>query len=477
MKKLLLFLSVMLLAASFLISCGAEPDPVTYTVKFDTNGGEKIDSVSVVAGGTVADPGEPEKDYENFLGWYLGNEKYDFDTPVNSDITIKAKWEKIEYKVKFDTDGGSIIDRVKVYGGETVEKPADPTKADCVFVGWFVDGEEYDFDTPVDSDLTIKAEWKPVEYTVKFDTDGGSSVASQTIVVSNTVTVPDDPTKEGYIFLGWYYGNSKYDFTTSVKGDMTIKAKWRYIVPDDTKVYTKKQSVLLIGQSNMVGAGVLTKVEPISDDRITVLRDGGWEKLVEPVHEKGQTCLAASFAKAFVETFDCELGLIPAAVSGTNLNPNGNTPWEDTWAVGSPLYEEAMRLAKIAQMDSEICAILWHQGEGDQNNKRYAEMLQPIFDAMIEELGLDPNKIVIITGELFGTRSDAVHGPQLELLGEHYENYGIAQSDGLTVYDVTTHFDGPSLRVFGYRYFAIFYNLVTGKEYTFIDDPLHYLKE
>ena len=249
------------------------------------------------------------------------------------------------------------------------------------------------------------------------------------------------------------------------------------VLPDEA-IYTKKQSVLLIGQSNMVGANDLTVVDPIVDDRITMLRNDKWVPMKEPIHNNSSNAgagIGATFAKAFVETFDCELGLIPAAVGGTNLNPSGTTPWKDTWAVGSPLYEEAIRLAKIAQQDSEICAILWHQGEGDQNSTQYAAKLQVIFDAMIEELGLDPDKIIIVTGELFGTRSDAVHMGQLEELGKHYKNYGIAMSDGLTVTDVTTHFDAQSMRVFGYRYFDIFYNLLTGKHYDFVDDPLHYL--
>jgi len=475
MKKILLIVFAALFFAAFLVSCRSEP--IAYTVNFDTDGGEKIASITVNDGEVVAEPDEPEKEYSIFLGWYLDDNEYDFSTPVTSNITLTAKWEREEYRVKFDTAGGNLIDRVKVYGGDSVERPEDPIKENFVFLGWYIGNEEYDFSTPISEDITITAKWKIVEFTIKFNTDGGTSIETQSVEFSGVVTEPEAPIKEGYVFRGWYLGNEKYDFTTPVKGDISIVAKWQYIVPDDTKVYNKKQSVLLIGQSNMVGAGYIGTVEAITDDRITMLRDDVWVKMEEPIHARGGIGLAASFAKAFVETFDCELGLIPAALSGSNLNPNGNTPWESTWAVGSPLYEEAIRLARIAQTDSEICAILWHQGEGDQGNERYAAMLKPIFDGIIKELGLDPDKIIIITGELYGTRSDKVHGPQLEILGKHYKNYGIAQSDGLTTIDPQTHFDGPSMRVFGYRYFNIFYNIVTAKNYVFVDDPKHYLKQ
>lgn len=228
------------------------------------------------------------------------------------------------------------------------------------------------------------------------------------------------------------------------------------------------QSVLLIGQSNMVGVGLPTTVDPIDDDRLFMLRGDGWVKMKEPLHTntgRAGIGLGASFGKAFVDSFGCNVGLIPAAKGSTTLLH---------WAVGGDLYNEAVRLAKLAKETSDIAAILWHQGEGNQGTENYAELLRVILDAMIADIGLDPDKIVIITGKLFGTRSDAVHMGQLIELGKHYKNYGIADTDGLTVLDVTTHFDAPSLRVLGYRYFAIFYRLVTGKTFEYDDDPEHY---
>ena len=232
----------------------------------------------------------------------------------------------------------------------------------------------------------------------------------------------------------------------------------------------RRQSVILLGQSNMAGRGDKYEVEPISDDRIFMMRDDVWVKMEEPIHTDKANAgigLSASFAKAFVETFDCEVGLVPAAVGGTSLAD---------WGIGGELYNEAIRLIRIAMQTSDVCAILWHQGEADQHNKHYAEQLKVILDSMLRLLDIDESKIVIVTGELFGTRSDAVHRAQLDKLGTYYTNYGVAESDGLTVFDETTHFDSPSLRVFGLRYFAVFYNLVTGESYEFDDNPLSYYK-
>lgn len=251
-------------------------------------------------------------------------------------------------------------------------------------------------------------------------------------------------------------------------------------IPDNTdkeenKAYfTGKQSILLIGQSNMAGRGFAEDVEPISDDRITMLdQSNQWVKMKEPIHYDKSAAgvgLAASFAKAFVETFDTELGLIPAAMGGSSISD---------WAVGGTYYTDAIERAKAAQKDSEICAILWHQGESNRSNHSgYAEKLQAILDSMIAELGLDRDKVIIITGELREistnpSQRETFHA-ELNKLNDVYKNYGVADADGLTLNSDIIHFDAPSLRVFGYRYFDIFKTLVTGEGYEFVNDPTHY---
>ena len=212
MKKLLLF-TVMSLLALFLVSCGAEPPATTtYTVTFDSDGGSTVNSVTVNSGETVAAPADPTKEYSTFDGWYQGEKKYNFTFPVTSDITLTAKWERNEYRVKFDTAGGNIIDRAKVLGGDSVQKPQDPTKENYDFDGWYMDGAEYDFSAPVSADITLTAKWKLKNFTVSFDVDGGTETASQTVEVFKTATRPADPEKIGYLFEGWYVGKTRYDF-------------------------------------------------------------------------------------------------------------------------------------------------------------------------------------------------------------------------------------------------------------------------
>lgn len=76
----------------------------------------------------------------------------------------------------------------------------------------------------------------PVEtktFTVTFNTDGGSEVAAQTVEDGKTATKPDDPTKEGFYFLGWYEGENVYEFTQPVSNDLTVTARWREKTDND----------------------------------------------------------------------------------------------------------------------------------------------------------------------------------------------------------------------------------------------------
>ncbi len=64
------------------------------------------------------------------------------------------------------------------------------------------------------------------KYIVTFDRDDGTTVVSREIESGKTVTQPEAPTRAGFVFKGWYSGNTKYEFTTPVTGTLTLKAKW-----------------------------------------------------------------------------------------------------------------------------------------------------------------------------------------------------------------------------------------------------------
>ena len=215
-----------------------DPKPVMHTVTFNSNGGTSIDPQTVQDGLTVRRPADPVKNDYVFDGWYLDNDQYDFNEPVTGDITLTAIYHRKPipqpntYTVRFDTGGGSKVDPQTIIEGKTVIRPADPSMDGYDFQGWLLDGKDYDWNTPITGDMTLTASWKkheepkPVTHTVSFYTDGGNTVAQQTVNDGETVTVPDTPTKNGYTFSGWTLNGEPYDFNLPVTADITLKATW-----------------------------------------------------------------------------------------------------------------------------------------------------------------------------------------------------------------------------------------------------------
>ena len=194
-------------------------------VTFDMQNGEPKFEQLVKRGNKVYEPSDPKNEGYIFLGWYEGNELYDFTKVVKYNMTLVAKWEKDDYvKVSFETVGGNTIEPISVKKGEKVTRPIDPKKTGHTFKMWTLNGEAFDFETPITEDITLLATYEDV-YSVYFDSNGGSEVTSGT-VKGGKIAKPEAPTRKGYKFLGWYLEDKAYDFSNEVKDNMTLKAKW-----------------------------------------------------------------------------------------------------------------------------------------------------------------------------------------------------------------------------------------------------------
>ena len=136
--------------------------------------------------------------------------------------------------ITFETDGGSEVTPITLNKGETVpttEIPKAPTKTGYDFVEWQKDGAKFDFtSTTIDKDIELKAIWQIKEFTVTFDTDGGSTVNPQTVKYNETVDeLALNPTKTGYTFKGWFKEKelkNEFVFTTPITADIKLYAKW-----------------------------------------------------------------------------------------------------------------------------------------------------------------------------------------------------------------------------------------------------------
>ena len=134
----------------------------------------------------------------------------------------------------FTADGTTFAPAQTIDRGEKFEEPAEPSKENHTFAGWYNGDEKFDFDadtTKAPNVLNLVAKWDINKYTVKFVSNHGS-FADQTIehgklIETDKLTIPE---VEGYTFDGWYTTNdthsTKFDFSTPITGDTTVYAKW-----------------------------------------------------------------------------------------------------------------------------------------------------------------------------------------------------------------------------------------------------------
>ena len=133
--------------------------------------------------------------------------------------------------VKFDANGGSAVQEVKNKTGYTIEVEPVTTKKGYNFTGWF-DGEtKVDFPYKLSKNVTLKAKWDIVNYTVTFHSEGGSEVDSFTYTVDDEDTYFIDPERPGYSFAGWFNNSNKQGFVylyleSGSTGDKEFWAGW-----------------------------------------------------------------------------------------------------------------------------------------------------------------------------------------------------------------------------------------------------------
>ena len=211
------------------------------TLKFDGGKlGGSGDNIKIVVrnNGTYTAPSyegltRPDGNNDTYFYW-LGSDgnSYIPGDVVSSDVTsLTAKWEPLKYSVTLEVNGGVINNNNisdYVYGkGATLPSASDMTKEGYTFGGWYTSSDfSGSFVTNIGStergNKTYYAKWNINQYTITFDTDGGSAVPSITQDYGSTVVKPSDPIRDGYTFKGW-----EPEIPDTVPAEnMTIKAKW-----------------------------------------------------------------------------------------------------------------------------------------------------------------------------------------------------------------------------------------------------------
>lgn len=198
------------------------------TVKFTSAQSEHADVTVDLE--TEIDIPTPAKEKFDFDGWFIGETKVSGKYTVTKDVELVAKWTAL-YNVTYETAGGSPVESLQnVRAGTKIKLP--PTTLDGYdFEWWATEGKTFAIDEEyeVNSDVIFVAKWAGL-CTVVYNTDGGSSVESETVHDMETIHMPAAPTKDGYRFLGWYTTDENNlmqpDYLFNVTDSVTINAKW-----------------------------------------------------------------------------------------------------------------------------------------------------------------------------------------------------------------------------------------------------------
>ena len=191
---------------------------------------EKIDKLPV-----------PTRNGYDFLGWFLDSElqnEFDENTKVNSNLNLYAKWEKSEFTIIFNSNGGSTVAAITQNYGTTVSAPATPTKNGYTFGGWYSDAgltQPYVFSTMPAQNVSLFSKWNTIIYSIVFNENGGGAFAVDVFQKSYTIEssriVLPNSIKTGYMFDGWYTnsdfsGQRIYEIPTNSIGNIVFYAKW-----------------------------------------------------------------------------------------------------------------------------------------------------------------------------------------------------------------------------------------------------------
>jgi len=184
------------------------------TVTFNSFGGSSVESQTVRSGNTIVCPDEPTKKGFRFLGWftnYTGGTEWDWDVPVNNDMTLYAQWVKkgnVTVTLDSNNSSGRIWQSTVTEGSDYTIPEVDISWDSHLFAEWNTekDGTGTSYSTgdtmTADKDITLYAIWDYV-YTISFDTHGGSPVSDITGTYGTGYVMPDAPVKDKSGFSGW----------------------------------------------------------------------------------------------------------------------------------------------------------------------------------------------------------------------------------------------------------------------------------
>ena len=166
-----------------------------YALSFDSDGGTPVDTIVQNYDTALVPPAVPVRTGHLFAGWMPALP----DSIPPHDAHYVAMWQRCDYTLQFDTDGGNVLSPLRSPYGAALVPPSPPQREGFNFLGW-----EPQIPTYMPAyDLTCKARWERAEFTLTFDSNQGSSVTAISQLYDTPITPPEPPVRHGYTFCGW----------------------------------------------------------------------------------------------------------------------------------------------------------------------------------------------------------------------------------------------------------------------------------
>lgn len=216
---------------------------IPYNISYNLNGG-KINNILPTTYNIESEPikiTNPTKKGYTFSGWSVNHslnciKDFVLRTGSYGDKNLSAKYKPNLYNISFDVnEGHTELEQKEVYFDSKYGELPEPKREGYTFSGWINDKEEIvDENTKYteDNDITLKATWKANQYTVSFNTDGGSVLPeNKNVTYDSAYGELPEPIKEGYNFKGWYLNEQKVNENTIVKtsSNHELIARWKKI--------------------------------------------------------------------------------------------------------------------------------------------------------------------------------------------------------------------------------------------------------
>jgi hypothetical protein len=254
----------------------------------------------------------------------------------------------------------------------------------------------------------------------------------------------------------------------------------------NTKVFSQDPNFyifLCFGQSNMEGPGRIEKQDKTVDDRFQVLEavdcpnldrtKGNWYPATPPLCRCNTGLSPADyFGRTMVANLpeNIRVGIVHVAVAGCKIelfdkdNYQAYASTAASWMTniinlygGNP-YAHLVEMAKLAQKDGVIKGILLHQGESDTGDNEWPLKVKGVYDNLIKDLGLNPEKVPLLAGEVVNADQEGVCASMnsiIATLPQTIPNSYVISSSGCTDGPDNLHFNSAGYRELGRRYAVI----------------------